>query len=636
MAEDSFGSSTYNRCAVRCYCDKSYDKEGCHRVFDTLEKKFGESKYTLDKNILAKTADAIEDRGINAREHQYDKNPIIEHLDGEKISTKYVPHEILPPEFSDIINFIDSKLSVEGRVILKIDRKTALVGSSYGQPGISDKTVRIYDLLKKYEAPEEMFKLLTKLPPKKEQELILTITAKPEDLLLKSTCQDWTSCENILEGEYANGPYSDVINWNGMAVVTRKGEPTEKWYGRQMIRWCIDNDGRWNVGVEPRFYGQGAYAEVAKDSIDEILDKHGLGKYDYCVTPYQYDGYADTGTNSAGNIIYGNYDQYKAHFLDHAKDAFINEFMKKERIIRCSVQYLQKQSIDKHVSELMYYGTPYEFIDANLVQEDISTDDWLQNAIQHVIDLYGSELIASRYLTSDGVLGAEFFKLFLSENSIFGEDSMLSPRCLVPLTEASPSNYAEKVQVEHSNQKWPFYWGVVYTDDIDEFVRAKDSVSYMKLFDRTNADNIRLGEHIQSDVYNFVKRFPQNESKKLHTDISKLINIIEDEYDVKNLLYDFAVEGDPRGGKSLSEKLQFVQALVQYIEITADRGQLTPEIVNDIDKSINDMAKTLQSGGKTDSVGDVTYKIDQLVNEHKKKPDEDYFDEAIEKLLRMY
>ena len=129
------------------------------------------------------------------------------------------------------------------------------------------------------------------------------VSNDPVDIIRKSSSRSWSdeSCERI-GGQWEQGSFSDIENNNGIAYVYF-GENTEP-AGRYMVRWCENDKGKKDVGVEPIMYphGQG-FAFTFLEKLSDIFLSKGYGKYSKCVTPYRYEGYSDQ-LGGSGKIKY--------------------------------------------------------------------------------------------------------------------------------------------------------------------------------------------------------------------------------------------------------------------------------------------------------------------------------------------
>jgi|TARA_Y100000034_G_scaffold123810_1_gene171134 hypothetical protein len=137
-------------------------------------------------------------------------------------------------------------------------------------------------------------KLMTQYPSKHASESArIFISDDPVDILRKSSSRSWVeqSCERI-GGEFDMGPFSDIANNNAIAYFFfgNNKEPS----GRFMLRWCEDGNGEVNVGIEPTMYPSGqSFSWTFYDELSKIIKRRGFGKYEECITPYEYGGYSD-------------------------------------------------------------------------------------------------------------------------------------------------------------------------------------------------------------------------------------------------------------------------------------------------------------------------------------------------------
>lgn len=156
----------------------------------------------------------------------------------------------------------------------------------------------------------ELFKLIQKqttLYPSVKDAGIQTgrikITNDKVDILRKSSSRPWAgySCESIGAG-YDKGSFSDIANNNAIAYLYL-GDNKEP-DARYMLRWCVDDTGKDNVGLETVMYPPGkGYDKSVYQQISKIILDKGYGNYKSCKTPYYYNGYSDHGGGS-GHISY--------------------------------------------------------------------------------------------------------------------------------------------------------------------------------------------------------------------------------------------------------------------------------------------------------------------------------------------
>jgi hypothetical protein len=123
----------------------------------------------------------------------------------------------------------------------------------------------------------------------------LFISQLPEDVLAKSTGQNWSSCGSVGGMDFP-GIFTDISANNAIAYLKLKDKPN--WVGRRMLRWCVrKDDGKPDVFIE-RYYGNPNYADLTKNKLIEILREHGFSGVPgntVCLTPYEFKGYADSG-----------------------------------------------------------------------------------------------------------------------------------------------------------------------------------------------------------------------------------------------------------------------------------------------------------------------------------------------------
>jgi len=166
--------------------------------------------------------------------------------------------------------------------------------------------------LQKRKPPEKKKKGGQLWPQSKGGEYSLWITADPFEMLTKSTGRAWSeksaSCENW-DGCFARGPVSDFKYGNCCVWVYKRGNTEYRQeIGRFILRWANaykggDFIGR-DVGVEIQVYpkdpSQSPWGFNILGAIGRILKDAGLLNYDYCVTPYIFEGYSDKA--GSGNV----------------------------------------------------------------------------------------------------------------------------------------------------------------------------------------------------------------------------------------------------------------------------------------------------------------------------------------------
>ena len=201
------------------------------------------------------------------------------------------------------------------------------------EPGVGKleetyKKILVSSLLKKIKDKELRNKLQKRKPPEKKKkggplwpqskggEYSLWITTDPFEMLTKSTGRAWSeksaSCENW-DGCYARGPVSDFKYGNCIVWVYSRGKTEYRQeIGRFILRWADaykggDFVGR-DVGVEIQVYPKdpslSPWGFNILGAIGRILKDAGLLNYDYCVTPYRFDGYSDKAGGGGVKIEY--------------------------------------------------------------------------------------------------------------------------------------------------------------------------------------------------------------------------------------------------------------------------------------------------------------------------------------------
>ena len=131
------------------------------------------------------------------------------------------------------------------------------------------------------------------------------ITNDPLEVLTKTTGRAWgsksQSCENW-DGQYRQGPVSD-IKYGNCVVYIYDGErniedPLENQIGRMMLRWGTgytkEKQTGYDIGLEDQTYPKNArWGLDLATALVQILRDKGFMKYDYCMTPYEFQGYSD-------------------------------------------------------------------------------------------------------------------------------------------------------------------------------------------------------------------------------------------------------------------------------------------------------------------------------------------------------
>jgi hypothetical protein len=148
----------------------------------------------------------------------------------------------------------------------------------------------------------------------------------PFKVMKKSTGQKWVSCERAGE-EHCLGSFSDFENYNAIAYFYL--EDNEFPSSRAMLRHCINDKEQPDVGIEGilpvdglvtlrtqqgqkkdtegiyRIYGDEKTAKAGIKFLRDILQSKGLFKFDYCITPYTFDGWSDAMLYRNENIARG-------------------------------------------------------------------------------------------------------------------------------------------------------------------------------------------------------------------------------------------------------------------------------------------------------------------------------------------
>jgi hypothetical protein len=299
----------------------------CLETLTTLYTKAPE--WTTDQSKIREIVNSIDSYWShfgqvtgNALGFQWTVDNVLDPLDGKHIEfenrrkgilDEYDPNEEEFPEGTSVptsvFNWLETTMNTGelSNNIARIhnDRTHLLLELDTGRYS----RVSVSKLLQEYNAPVELYKEMTKLPQKKGvDDVQITISRRPADILMKSTGQWWTSCESAGDC-YDEGPVADVEIGSAIAIVKKNNNINSvggKWAGRVMLRPCIDNEGEPNVGIEPRMYGDENMETVVLSKIKEYLNtEYNLANYDYCFTPYKYGGYSDQ-VGRDGIIIYGD------------------------------------------------------------------------------------------------------------------------------------------------------------------------------------------------------------------------------------------------------------------------------------------------------------------------------------------
>jgi HEAT repeat protein len=269
-----------------------------HEEVDSLLKQAGELIPLMkEEEYRTRFKNAMEERKKNYREDNpfskvegsYDVDVDIDTTILEKVS--YIQDKI-----HDWLEQAHPELKV---VFNPTDRRGAYIVEEGGKL----RRVKLSRLLE--DAPPDVKKLVTQFPVRaQEQKTKIVITTDPLEILRKSSTRSWAeeSCERI-GGEFDAGPFSDIANNNAIAYVFfgDNKEPS----ARVMMRWCKNDKGKTDIGIEPIMYPRGRpYQFVIYDALSQILKKKGFGDYEECITPYIYEGYSDEMGRGHTNIRY--------------------------------------------------------------------------------------------------------------------------------------------------------------------------------------------------------------------------------------------------------------------------------------------------------------------------------------------
>jgi hypothetical protein len=298
----------------------------CVRVISELLSKA--PKWTEDSSRIRAIINSLNDRKANA------DWPGLERLHGQTIEyTQTASEETLEKGAmvpTPVYDWLRHRIVIDGidndvRDVYKIpgDRTHVKLEIWTGVPGEYPLSrVPVAKLLEKYDAPSEIKKLMTKLPPKAASDRVqIEISTDPVDILRKSTGQFWHSCESAggcttTGADYSAGNFTDIEQKNAIAIIRKNADIDEHgdWAGRFMLRSCKDDNGNVNVGIEDRVYGGTELKPAAIARTREFLSANGYLGYDYCITPYEYKGYSDrmheAGLSPSENpIIYGDWEK---------------------------------------------------------------------------------------------------------------------------------------------------------------------------------------------------------------------------------------------------------------------------------------------------------------------------------------
>jgi len=157
----------------------------------------------------------------------------------------------------------------------------------------------------------------SKWPKSKEGKYYIWITNDAFEVLTKTTGRRWgtktKSCENW-DGQYKQGPASDIMYGNCMIYIydgtgRSPSRPLKNQIGRMALRWgdsyTDQKKGSWDIGLEDQTYPKNAHWGMdMATAIVKILKDKGFMDYDYCMTPYDFEGYSDYVGGSGVRITY--------------------------------------------------------------------------------------------------------------------------------------------------------------------------------------------------------------------------------------------------------------------------------------------------------------------------------------------
>ena len=163
---------------------------------------------------------------------------------------------------------------------------------------------------------------------KKEDYFIIIISNNPSNILTRTTGRSGYSCEQI-DQQFWKGPFQDVAYRNPTVyfynpskefpIITDLNIDTVKefilknnsikgfeWDARLNTRWCITNEGKTDVGIDPNIYPM--KVGTSKKYNDYMVatwlmfENHGFLNYYVAETPYIYVGHSDS--TSGGGKYY--------------------------------------------------------------------------------------------------------------------------------------------------------------------------------------------------------------------------------------------------------------------------------------------------------------------------------------------
>lgn len=172
-----------------------------------------------------------------------------------------------------------------------------------------EEKIRIGKLLKRRpDLTREYIKLMQSM--EKERRRWFYLSTDPDDLVRKSTCQFWTSCERV--GESYGRPdddcgwCDDIVYGNAVAYLTKE-RGRKRWDIRTSVKWCVLPDGTVRAFPMTKFYGNQSYRGSLYQRTLDRLEEVGLwserdaGKY--CLLPYPYTGYLDSPLEDRKSVV---------------------------------------------------------------------------------------------------------------------------------------------------------------------------------------------------------------------------------------------------------------------------------------------------------------------------------------------
>jgi hypothetical protein len=142
-----------------------------------------------------------------------------------------------------------------------------------------------------------------------KDKIFIELSNDPLHVLLRTTGRSGYSCEHISQ-HYWKGPFQDLAFRNATAYFY---DSDMNWLGRLNTRWCINDDDKVDIGIDPNIYPtMGGWVpgnlirgleETKEERRDDrylsnvlwtLLMRKGLLYYLKAQTPYIYVGHSDT------------------------------------------------------------------------------------------------------------------------------------------------------------------------------------------------------------------------------------------------------------------------------------------------------------------------------------------------------